>query len=138
MQLLANPSVLIVKESDTSLMMAQLLYLGLLLNQLELWILNLATGTTSDDKPMGKKSDDNTCIFEGLYPEFSTFFEDVADTSMMGVIRPLYLGTKQVEEATTEVCQRGKIFHTRVRWEGQLCSLVIDTGSASSDMDNKH
>lgn len=85
-----------------------------------------------DTQPTGRDSDDNTCVFEGLYPESSTFFDDVADTSTMGVIRPFYLGTKQVVEATTEACQRGRIFHTRVRCKGQLCSLVIDTRSCTN------
>ena len=63
---------------------------------------------------------------EPLDPEFDDDFQD----DVIGNIRPL-LVTKGANREPQEL-QHGQIFHTRVKYNNQVCSLVIDTGSCTN------
>ena len=54
---------------------------------------------------------------------------DLDDEGMIGVFHPLFTAIKQDVQVNEDCNHRGKIFQTQVNCKGQICSLVINTGS---------
>ncbi|KAI8554950.1 hypothetical protein RHMOL_Rhmol05G0135800 [Rhododendron molle] len=63
-------------------------------------------------------------------PPRATSFRSPTPYGVIGIMRPL-LATKG-DKPNLEKLQRGQIFHTRVKCNDQVCSLVIDTGSCTN------
>lgn len=85
---------------------------------------------SSSSQASSNKSPLEEEVCDPLDANYETSFDDLDD--LMSIICPLMISTKQVSKRDEDLYHRGKIFQTRVNCEGQICSLVIDTGSCTN------